>query len=602
MLKRCLSGLLLVPVLLSGTEFFCSPSGSDAAAGTRNAPWKTVSAAVNKARSGDVVILLPGEYQETIEMKSGGVTLRGTRGKSGEYLSLIAPAETLTGWTAEPAIADGMWSVPLKAAPGCVTVNGRQIILIGQRMMKLAPKQMRVEKLSGKHYAYGKGGVKERTREMIPGLDLLALPKDVRIVSDSQIGKGVALELWSLAGGMMAGWRNGRLYLRIIDGRKPDGFVVRAGGSSAILIRDQSDIIIDGLKIGTCRSGIVIRGKAAKNNTVRRCRIEHGVNRITVTDGASGTRILDNILSLGYIRPELFSSTLWKYNRAMYLIYKYLVSNRQISDDDALSFFRAGSGNLAEGNIIFQGLNGTETSYCAGVVIRSNVIREMSSCGIVLDKGSNQEVCGNVLINNGINVRNHSFHEVPQGRTCFVHDNILYYSAGWGMQLFTLCGSRYPESPENVWFYHNTIVGSFYFMNERAFARTYKGKPQPIYIVNNLLFLDLKHPASRFSVPELRMVAGNADAGACANLKKWGERNSFHVGIEGKQPFLKVKSTPELLAKSVNLQKSEGIVPVLPGMKDHSPLPGAQWDPKMVELVQLSDRLAEQAVNAMKSK
>jgi len=199
-------------------------------------------------------------------------------------------------------------------------------------------------------------------------------------------------------------------------------------------------------------------------------------------------------------------------------------------------------------------------------------------------------------------VRNHSFHEVPQGRTCFVHDNILYYSSGWGMHLFTLCGSRYPESPENVWFYHNTIIGSFYFMNERAFARTYKGKPQPISIVNNLLVMDLKNPASRFSVPELRMAAGNADAGACANLKKWGERNSFQVRTEGKPPFLKVKSAPELLAKSVDLQKSEGIVPVLPGMKDHSPLPGAQWYPQMIELVRLSDRLAEQAVNAMKSK
>ena len=107
MLKRYLSTLFLVPVLLSGTEYYCSPSGNDAAAGTRNEPWKTVAAAVSKARRGDIVTLLPGEYQEPIEMKSGGITLRGTRGKNGEYLSLIAPAETLTGWTAEPSLAEG---------------------------------------------------------------------------------------------------------------------------------------------------------------------------------------------------------------------------------------------------------------------------------------------------------------------------------------------------------------------------------------------------------------------------------------------------------------------------------------------------------------
>ena len=35
MLKHYLFGLLLVPVLLSGTEYFCSPSGNDGAAGSR---------------------------------------------------------------------------------------------------------------------------------------------------------------------------------------------------------------------------------------------------------------------------------------------------------------------------------------------------------------------------------------------------------------------------------------------------------------------------------------------------------------------------------------------------------------------------------------
>lgn len=592
--------LLFFPALLSGAEYFCSPSGNDAAAGARNEPLKTLAAAVGKARRGDVVTLLPGEYQEKIEIKSDGITLRGTLGKDGEYLSLIAPAKTLTGWTAEPAISDGMWSVPLKEAPGCVTVNGRQITLIGQRLMTLPPKKMCPDVLSGKHIEALKGGKgkKERTKEMIPGLDLLALPKTVRLVH-GQLGKGKVVDLWTIAGGMMAGWRDGRLYLRLIDGRKPDEFVVRAGGSSAIRICDRSDIVIEDLQIGTCRTGVVIRGKKAKNNTVRRCRIEHGTTRISVIDGASDNRILDNILSLGYIRPEFHSSTRWVYSRAMYLIYKFLVSDRQISDDHSLVFENSGPGNLVEGNLIFQGAVGTGAPYSRGVVIRNNVVREMSSVGIVLDKGSNQEVCGNVLIDNCINIRFHSFHQVPEGRNCLLHDNILYYSEGWGMQVFVLCCAVHPESPENIWFYHNTLVGSSYFMTGRKFAQVYKGKPQPISIVNNLLVLD---PKSKFSVPELRLVAGNADARKCSNLKKWGKKNSFQVGIEGIAPFLKVKSTPELLAKSVNLQNPEGIIPVLPGMKDHSPLPGAVWDPKMVELVRRSEQLSNEAINAMKSK
>ena len=404
--------LLFFPALLSGAEYFCSPSGNDAAAGTRNEPLKTLAAAVGKARRGDVVTLLPGEYQEKIEIKTDGITLHGIRGKSGEYLSLVAPAKTLTGWAAEPAIADGMWSVPLKEAPGCVTVNGRQIILIGQRLMTLSPKKMCPDNLIGKHFISRKGGSKKRrTKEMIPGLDLLALPKTVLLgdgKEGGQFDKGVTLDLWGLAGGIMTGWRNGRLYLRIIDGRKPDGLVVRAGGSSAIEICDRSDIVIEDLQIGTCRAGVVIRGKKAKNNTVRRCRIEHGVARISVIDGASDNRILDNILSLGYIRPEFHSSTRWKYNRGIYLIYKYLVSNRENSDDHSLVFYDSGPGNLVEGNLIFQGLVGTSTRNSRGVIIRNNVVREMSSVGITFGSGSNMEVCGNVLIDNGINVRLHS--------------------------------------------------------------------------------------------------------------------------------------------------------------------------------------------------
>ncbi|MBE6373497.1 MAG: hypothetical protein E7055_15685 [Lentisphaerae bacterium] len=591
--------LLFFPALLSGAEYFCSPSGNDNAEGTEKAPWKTPAAAAAKVKSGDVITLLPGIYPGDIVMKTDGVTLRGIRGKNGEYLSLIDSGVELKNWQPEPEIGEDIWSVPMAKEPGCVTVNGRQIVLLGNRLMSLKPQKMRPEKVLGKHYTFGSGGEKERTKNMIPGLDLLALPKDIEIVSGQFGRNGASLNLWSISGGMMSGWRQGKLYLRLLDGRKPSEFRFRAGSGQGIVIKDLSGICIEDLKINTVKIGVDISGKNAKNNTVRRCRIEHGIKRISVTDGASDNKILDNILSLGFVCPKYFTSTDWKYNRVVYITFKYLVSNRQTSEDHSLVFDYSGPGNLVEGNIVYQGLCGTETNFSEGVTIRNNVFRELSSVGIVCCRGSKMEIAGNVTINNGINLRLHSFHGVKQDRTAYIHDNILYYSKGWGMQFFVLCKTNHPESPENIWFYHNTVIGSFYFMPARKFAQVYKGKPQPISIVNNLLVLD---PKSKFSVPELRLVAGNADARECSNLKKWGKKNSFQVGIEGTAPFLKVKSTPELLAKSVDLQKPEGIIPVLPGMKDHSPLPGAVWDPKMVELVRLSEQLSNEAVNAMKSK
>ena len=44
------------------------------------------------------------------------------------------------------------------------------------------------------------------------------------------------------------------------------------------------------------------------------------------------------------------------------------------------------------------------------------------------------------------------------------------------------------------------------------------------------------------------------------------------------------------------------VMTTLPDMKDHSPLPGAQWDPKMIEMVRRSNELSVQAIDAMKSK
>ncbi|MBR4666118.1 MAG: right-handed parallel beta-helix repeat-containing protein, partial [Lentisphaeria bacterium] len=336
---------------------------------------------------------------------------------------------------------------------------------------------------------------------------------------------------------------------------------------------------------------------------VRRCRIEHGIRRIAVTDGASDNKILDNILSLGFACPKYFTSTDWKYNRLVYITFKYLVSNRQVSEDHSLVFDYSGPGNLVEGNVVYQGLSGTEANFSEGVTIRNNVFRELSSVGIVCSKGSKMEIAGNVMINNGINLRLHSFRWVPQGRTAYIHDNILYYTEGWGMQLFTLCTTAHPKAPEDVWFYHNTLINSNYFMNSSSFLRNYKGVPQPISIVNNLLVLD---PKWKFTVPSLRLVAGNASAGEWNDAEKWGKTNAFHVPVEGEKPFLKAKDVPETKGKTVPLQKPSEVqgvsIPALPGMKDHSPLPGAQWDPKMIGMVRRSNELSVQAIEAMKSK
>ena len=74
-LRPALIALTLLALLLPGNarEWVVSPSGSDAATGTEQAPLRTVQAALDRAHAGDVCNLRSGTYRESAEFKSSGV-------------------------------------------------------------------------------------------------------------------------------------------------------------------------------------------------------------------------------------------------------------------------------------------------------------------------------------------------------------------------------------------------------------------------------------------------------------------------------------------------------------------------------------------------
>ena len=53
-------------------SFYVAPNGSDSAAGTSNAPWRTVNRAVRDLRPGDEVVVRPGTYTEQVYVQRGG--------------------------------------------------------------------------------------------------------------------------------------------------------------------------------------------------------------------------------------------------------------------------------------------------------------------------------------------------------------------------------------------------------------------------------------------------------------------------------------------------------------------------------------------------
>ncbi len=108
---------LLIMMVLASTaifakEYHVSVKGSDTNDGSASKPFKTISAAVNKAFPGDMITVHAGTYREWINPLRGGesdtkrITYRAAHGEKVE----IKGSEIATGWK---KIKDGVWKVTI---------------------------------------------------------------------------------------------------------------------------------------------------------------------------------------------------------------------------------------------------------------------------------------------------------------------------------------------------------------------------------------------------------------------------------------------------------------------------------------------------------
>ncbi|MBT3381715.1 MAG: right-handed parallel beta-helix repeat-containing protein [Lentisphaerae bacterium] len=67
-----LTAALLLPMASLAAERFVSPTGDDAAVGTRDAPWQTLAKVNASAAAGDTIAFLPGAYPGTFEPGNDG--------------------------------------------------------------------------------------------------------------------------------------------------------------------------------------------------------------------------------------------------------------------------------------------------------------------------------------------------------------------------------------------------------------------------------------------------------------------------------------------------------------------------------------------------
>ena len=122
-MKRWLLWAVLFSGAAFGAELFVSVSGNDKNPGSFAAPFATIGRAVAVARPGDTVKIGPGLYREQLTFTRSGkkdapVIFAGTRGKKGEFLTVIEPpGENLSRWIPAPEVGPEVWKTPLGKRP-----------------------------------------------------------------------------------------------------------------------------------------------------------------------------------------------------------------------------------------------------------------------------------------------------------------------------------------------------------------------------------------------------------------------------------------------------------------------------------------------------
>ncbi|MBQ7207279.1 MAG: right-handed parallel beta-helix repeat-containing protein [Lentisphaeria bacterium] len=592
----CLGALICAALSgLAGAEIFVSPRGDDNAPGTRNAPLKTIVRAFEKAKPGDTVRLLPGVFSEHAVLRRSGrrgaeITIAGTRSGNGEYLSIVqAPGKVLTDWQPAPEVGENVWKTPLEKRPDLVMKDGAMIAYINPLTMALPQRKVLPEEITDVYIVSKFGPGCKR----LAGLDLLRMPDQVKFTHEN-LGRKRE-NFWEVIGRVLAGWKNGYLYIRLAGGQDISKCRITATYGEGFLLEDASFIVLKDLHIRASRIQIRITGKSS-NNSIENCLLMHGGSRVRIDKTASATTVRNNIMTCGFIRNDLFMQRSPKDMRggALYEIFKYIIGTA-LSDDIGVANY--GPGSKIADNIIVQGLIGIR-AFGPDMTVSGNVIHGMSSVGIVTCSLTTGRFFRNLVMNCGIPLRIHEYCNPQAQREEYHYNNLFIQARHDGQHILVHCyaklGRIYKASPrqekkeipklsdhEKTFIYHNTFWGGrdtgVPFTVSR-FSRTFR-KVMPFFVINNIFkdhpwhatdshelagpnllyqFQAPDKPRRDKKVPKLNKVVGVKDSAGI-----WKEK-----GLAG-LPDLSLAENSPALSGAVDISK-----PFTAGGKEYPALPG----------------------------
>lgn len=527
-----LAAVLLAALSAGANEIFVSPKGDDRNIGSSSKPVATISRAVEKASPGDVIRVLPGLFREEISIRKSGtaekpITIVGTR-KNGEYLSIVEPpGVALTDWRPAPEVAPDVWKVALEDPPKIVMMDGKMIALINRTTMGLPrwerlpklPEEYKDEMLMDKFDGPEPGSECKR----LPGLDWLALPLEAACSNRMTV-----VQYFPLFGNVLSGWREGCLYVRMADGRRPQDRKFVASTGNGFVLDGASHWVLRDLHLRGSRHQVWLRGKSS-SNTIEGCLMMHGGARVRIDRDVTDTTVRGNVLTCGFIQSDLFKlrGDDDRVGFMMYKLFKYLIGT-SLSDDVGIRC--DGSKTRIHDNIIAKGLIGMD-AVGPGMDVARNVVRDMSSVGICSGPHTVALIHDNIIMNCGIPIRVHEYHHYNVRREEYYYRNLIIQRKHAGSMIFVHSESQtwgddvvnfkpgtreYLENPPSpfdagkFYFYHNTFWGGDDYewcgvLTTYSLYNKFRKKTLPFHFINNIA-----KSHGTLSAAQQTLIAGNA--------------------------------------------------------------------------------------------
>lgn len=494
-------------------ELVVAPNGSDDNPGTEKRPFASIKKAAEVARAGDMVIVRAGVYREHVVFPNSGepgkpIIFSGQRGLNGEWLTVVDAGVEVSGWIPAPEIGPGVYKTDeLPFNPWCMTVNGKQMARIADRLMlqdrdKLLP----LEQLQQIGPA-----LKRQREDGIGGFNLLRIPADA--VSDTLYVK--EMNYWDGVEALY-GHLEGVTYIRFRHGDDPRGKNINASPrGNAFLLDNRSHIVLKNFLIRGAEMSVIIQGEEATNNIVAGNHMMHGRTRVYLTGGAARNLVQNNRLTLNYFGHEspgawgmVRYSDLAKIRCHIYQEFKHTVSAVHGSDDRGIWAVQAGPDNVIRDNRIYGGLIGISVTRTSRLHAYRNIIHNMSSIGILTSGGVyDSRFHDNLIYDCNINLRIHQYDTPGLARREYHYRNISLQPEGMGGHIYVHCSNQpwpgEPDDPE-IFLYHNTYSGGLNGMGISGWLLD-KGGMRRTVLVNNVFSSpgSIVGGARRRDIPEM---------------------------------------------------------------------------------------------------